>query len=316
MSGRLVTLGEALVLLAPTTVGRLRHVTTLAVRTGGAEASVAIGLSRLGDEAEWVGRLGADELGDLVLSRLRAEGVGTRHVVRDPVAPTSLMIREQRTADVSAVHYYRHGGPGSRLSPADVPEDVVRRADALHVTGITTALSPSARAAVHAAVDAARSGGTVVSLDVNHRSRLWSDDAAAEVLRDLVPRCDLVFAGEDEAALLGAAGDARARARAVLDLGPREVVVKRGARGATAVTADEVLDRPALAVTAVDVVGAGDAFVAGYLHALLAGAPLTERLDTGTRCAAVVVATPGDWEGAPSAAELESLPRESGTVLR
>jgi 2-dehydro-3-deoxygluconokinase len=316
VSGRLVTFGEALVVLTPTAVGPLRTATSLTVRTGGAEANVAIGVSRLGGRADWFGRVGADELGELVVSRLRAEAVGTEHVVRDPAAPTSLMLREQRTADTVRVHYHRAGGPGSRLRPADVPEDLVRGADVLHVTGVTAALSRSALDTVHAAVDAARGGGTLVSLDVNHRRRLWSADEAAAALRALVPRCDVVFAGEQETALLGASGDARSRGRAVLRLGPREVVVLRGAAGATAVTGDETRAHPALPVTVVDVVGAGDAFVAGYLHALMAGGSPADRLDRGTRCAAAVVATPGDWEGAPSAGELDSLWSAPGTVLR
>jgi 2-dehydro-3-deoxygluconokinase len=316
MTGRLFTLGEAMVLLSPTRTGPLRHATSLSVGTGGAEANVAIGVCRLGDHADWVGRVGADELGDLVVSRLRGEGVGVRDVVRDPGAPTSLMIREQRTSDTAAVHYYRRGGPGSRLSPADVPAELVERADVVHLSGITAGLSAGALATLHAVVDAAAGHGTTVSLDINYRRALWSPDAAAPALRGLAERCHVLFAGQDEAELLGFTGSALEQGRGILALGPLEVVVKRGAAGATAVTPTETIEMPAITVTAVDTVGAGDAFVAGHLHGLMDGAGLAERLRLGVRCGAVVASTQGDWEGFPSTRELAALPQETGTVLR
>jgi 2-dehydro-3-deoxygluconokinase len=318
--GGLVTLGETMGLLRTVEYGPLRHARHLQLGVAGAESNVAIGVRRLGHPATWVGRLGTDEMGDLVEATLRGEGVDLC-VGRDPQRPTGLMVKSQRTSSTTKVSYYRVGSAASVLGPEDVPADLVASAAVLHVTGITAALSPSCRAAVDSAVGLARRAGTVVSFDVNHRSALWSDAVARPALRALVGQADIVFAGEDEAALvLGpeVAADASAAelAAALAELGPREVVVKRGARGALAMVDGQRLEESAIPVAAVDPVGAGDAFVAGYLAGLLDGAGPAQRLRTANMTGAFAVTVSGDWEGAPTRGELELLGHTNGTVLR
>ena len=141
-------------MLTAAEVGRLRHASR-SPGVAGAESNVAIGARRLGCPAAWVGRVGEDELGELVVSRIRAEGVDVGGVVRDPGAPTSLMLKERRTADMVRVLYYRRNGPGSRLQPADVDPAQVAAAGVLHVTGITRPWA-TARATVDHAVELAR----------------------------------------------------------------------------------------------------------------------------------------------------------------
>jgi 2-dehydro-3-deoxygluconokinase len=315
-TGGLVTLGETMAALSAPGVGPLRHHRHLDLHVGGAESNVAIGAVRLGGAAAWIGRVGDDELGDLVLTQLRGEGVDISGAVRDPDAPTGLMIESRRTESVSRVAYYRKGSAGSRLVPGDVPAHVVRGARVLHVTGITTALSAGARAATFAAVEEARGAGVPVSLDVNYRSALWPPEEAAAVLRELAVRADLLFAGDGETDLLGASGEPAEVAAKIAGLGPAIVVVKLGARGAVACAEGRVLDVPPRPVTAVDPVGAGDAFVAGYLAELLNGAAVEQCLATAASCGAFAVTVPGHWEGLPSRRELSLLGAERGTVVR
>lgn len=315
MSG-LVTVGETLGLLAAPGIGPLRHAATLTLGVGGAESNVAIGVSRLGGEACWIGRVGADPIGDLVVSRLAGERVDVRHVVRDPVAPTSLMIKEARTPHISRVSYYRTGGPGAQLRPDDLPLDRIATAGVLHVTGITPALSATAAETVRAAVETARTASVPVSVDVNYRSALWSPEQARPVLRDLLAHADIAFAGDDEAELLGLPGLPEEQARDLARLGPRQAVIKLGARGAVAMLDGVLTPVPACPVQAVDPVGAGDAFVAGYLAEFLRGTPPEAALATAARCGAFAVQTSGDWEGMPTRAELGHLDAAPGTVLR
>src|SRR3954447_11787725 len=108
----LVTVGETLVLLAASDPGPLRHARALQVGVGGAESNVAIGVRRLGAEAVWIGRVGCDELGELVLRTLRAERVDVSHAIAEPDVATSLMLRERRTAAATRITYYRRDGPG------------------------------------------------------------------------------------------------------------------------------------------------------------------------------------------------------------
>ncbi|MFC6933034.1 PfkB family carbohydrate kinase [Actinomadura yumaensis] len=155
----LLTIGETLA-VASTPVGTpLRNAADLHLSTAGAESTVAIGVRRLGHTAAWVGVLGADELGARVHRELAAEGVDTRFVRFVPDAPTGFMLRDHRTRDYVSVSYYREHGSGTRLGADDVEAAFAAfdGIDMVHLTGITTALSPSCRAAVLRAVELARS---------------------------------------------------------------------------------------------------------------------------------------------------------------
>lgn len=313
-----VTVGETMGLIQAIEPGPLRHARYLSLSVAGAESNVAIGVRRMGHPATWIGRLGRDEMGDLVEATLRGEGVDLC-IDRDPARPTGLMLKSQRTSSTTRVSYYRVGSAASALRPEDLPLERIASAAILHVTGITAALSPSCMAAIEAAVEHARRHSTLVSFDVNHRTALWTDAVAGPVLRRMAASADIVFAGEDEAAVLlgvDAGVPAGELATAIADLGPAEVVIKRGAAGALALVDGQVADQPGIAVTAVDHVGAGDAFVAGYLAAYLDGADVRERLRTANMTGAFAVTVAGDWEGAPTRDELGLLGHVAGTVLR
>ncbi|WP_020670742.1 sugar kinase [Amycolatopsis nigrescens] len=314
MSGGLFTLGETMAVFT-TPSGRLRHAATVNVGMAGAESNVAIGVRRLGGQASWQGRVGADEPGALVLSKIRGEDVETGTVVTDEAARTGLMLKDYRTADVMRVTYYREHSAGSRLCEADLDAERIAAAGVLHLTGITPALSGSARAAVFTAAEIARSAGVPVSFDVNYRAALWPAELATPVLTDLAGRADVLFAGDDETALLGMDGSGAGLLDGMRALGPAQVVLKLGARGALADVGGARHEVPAFEVRAVDAVGAGDAFVAGYLAELLAGAPPAERLRTAAACGAFAVSVLGDWEGLPTREDLGLLTK-GGTVLR
>jgi 2-dehydro-3-deoxygluconokinase len=155
-----------------------------------------------------------------------------------------------------------------------------------------------------------------VSLDVNYRSKLWSRDEARAVLTPLARHASVLVASDDELGLVAGGraaggtdpdGAELALAAELLDRGVQEVVVKRGAAGAGVHTAAGRWEAPAVPVTSIDTVGAGDAFTAGYLSALLDGGDIAERLRRGTLAGAFAVSTAGDCEGLPSAAELALL---------
>jgi 2-dehydro-3-deoxygluconokinase len=304
-----VTVGESLGLLTAPQSGRLHHNPTLRLGFGGAESNVAIGVARLGGAAAWIGRLGADSLGELILRELRAEGVHP-YPVLDHDAATALMLKERPHPGTARVSYYRRGQAGSRLRPGDIPAAVVADTRILHVTGISAGLGESARTAAHAAVDAATSAGVTVSFDVNHRSALWSDrQTAATAYLELARRAHIVFAGEDEAELLTGADTPQRQLDALLNLGIGCAVVKRGADGAMVATAESRLSAPAVTVPVIDTVGAGDAFVAGWLADLARGATLRQCLDTALACGAFACTGEGDWESVPGRDDLQSLRR-------
>lgn len=309
------TLGETMVSLRTGTPLRLGG--SLAMTMAGAESNVAIGLARLGHTVRWGGRVGADEVGAFILRTLRAESVAVDTVVTDPERPTGLMLAERRVADVSRVSYYRAGSAGCALAIADAAACLADAPRILHVTGITPALSASAAEAVTAAVRLAREAGTLVSVDVNYRSRLWTPEQARPVLSELVRNADIVIASEDELGLVVATPeDEAASARQLADCGVGRLVIKRGARGATLWQDARAHHAPAIPVAVLDTIGAGDAFTAGYLSAVLDGLPPAETLYRGIVTGAFAVAAIGDWEGLPTRDELALLGAESGATLR
>lgn len=307
MSG-VFTFGETMALVRAES-GPWETASSASIGIGGADSNVAIGLARLGVHVSWLGRVGDDALGRRIVRELRAEGIE----VHAPVGPgrTGLMVKEKRTPHTSGVIFYRAGSAGSTLAPEDIPTSVVADAGLVHVTGITAALSASARATVHAVIEVARSKGVPVSFDVNHRPSLWHDEDPAPLYRSLAQRSDIVFAGEDEARLLvGDAGTPLALAHAIAALGPAEVLIKSGSRGSTGVVEGDEITLPALSVPVVDTVGAGDAYVAGYLAARLDGDSAADRVRLATAAGAFACLHIGDWEGLPRRDDLRLLDSE------
>ncbi|TDU91729.1 2-dehydro-3-deoxygluconokinase [Kribbella voronezhensis] len=306
-----LTLGEAMVSIRSKTALRMGGEAHLSV--AGSESNVAIGLARLGHQAAWIGAVGNDEPGRLIQRTLRAEGVDTRYLRFSDESFTGFIAFDQPAHDITRVSYHRRGSAGSTLTAAEclaALEDA--RPRLLHVTGITPALSDQARAATLSAVRAAASAGVQVSLDVNYRGRLWSRADAAAVLRELLPHVHTVFASDDELDLLTDATDPVAE----LLTSVSEVVVTAGGKGAWSHTSAGTIHQPALPVTVVDSIGAGDAFVSGYLSATLDGLPITARLERATAGGAFCVGAFGDWESLPTREELSLLAQSHGTALR
>ncbi|HEY4830171.1 MAG TPA: sugar kinase [Solirubrobacteraceae bacterium] len=299
----LVTLGETMGLITQTGVGHVHNGESMTFGLGGSESNVAIGVRRLGVPATWIGRLGDDPPGRLIQRELRAEGVEVV-AIEDPAA-TGLMTRWRPTAGRGHVIYHRRDSAGSHLQASDVPEELVAGAAVLHGTGITLALGPGPAGALTRAIAVAREAGATVSFDVNYRRALWSEADAAAAIRSVLGDCDLVCAGLDEARILTGH---TAPERAALDLeslGPRQVLITLGERGCLARIDGTTFEVPAPEVTVVDTVGAGDAFVAGYLAELIGGQPPVDRLATAVSAGALAVTAPGDWEGMPDREALE-----------
>jgi 2-dehydro-3-deoxygluconokinase len=308
-----VTVGETMALVAFNDTGPLRVGSAGRLSIGGAESNVAIGLARLGHRSSWIGRVGDDAMGRLIESTLRGEGVDVSAVTRDADVPTGAMLREHRSYDRFRVDYYRKGLAGSRLSPEHLDPGVIGSASIVHVTGISPAVSSTAGAAALHAMQVGRGGGATVSFDVNHRSALWSSAEATATLTDFSRASDIVFAGPEEAELVAGVEPGSLGVEGLIEQlashGAAEVVIKNGVAGAVGWLREgnEVVSVPALAVTCIDPVGAGDAFVAGYLSARLDGLGLRQRLERGAICGAFAVSVSGDWEGAPRRSELGFL---------
>lgn len=309
----LITMGEAMVGLVPPDGDTFRRSTTLRRFTVGAEANVAVGVSRLGLQAQFVGLVGDDLAGEAVRDDLAAEGVDTTHLHTHPTAHTGLLVRELPPLGQPRVGYARRHSAGSHLDPSHLEALELEQARMCHVSGITPALgSGPARAALDG-LRRVREGGGQASCDLNYRARLWSPGEAAPVLAELAEHADIVFGGADEWEMV-----AGTSALADHPLAANRVLVVTGGSGDIRVFVDgEQIIRPSIPTTAVDVVGAGDAFVAGVLAARLAGSPWPDAIDQGAYCGARVVSALGDWTNLPfGQGGLTTIPHQSQEVVR
>jgi 2-dehydro-3-deoxygluconokinase len=297
VAGVVLCVGEPLITLSSADGSPLDSTRELRVSTGGAEFNVAVHLARLGVAARFAGQVGDDPWGRRLLATLAEEGVGTSSVLVHPRRRTGCYLKEP-----GAVYYYRSGSAGSALSqlPEGAHDDVTH----VHLTGITPALSAECARLVRA--ELVRAGPTgagcwTTSFDINYRPALWPPEQAGRALLDLARLASYVFVGLDEAhALWGCATADEIRG---LIPAPAELIVKDGPRPAVAYTTDgEVVSAEPRPTEIVDVVGAGDAFAAGYLAARLPGDNAQPRpsgsaqraLRAGHAIAAAVIASPSD----------------------
>ena len=293
--------------LSPPAGESLRNSATLAIDHAGAESNTCVGLARLGLQVAWVSRLGADTAGDRILAAIRQEGVDVHWVERDAKRSTGLMLKEPG----AGVRYYRRESAASAMGPVLLDRVPVANARAVLVTGVTALISETAHATGLALLERAR-GLRIV--DPNLRSGLWGSDRRAELVLGFVVQCDLLLAGVDELAeILGPGGagktgeagkagqvmdSAEPLARRAAALGPREVVVRGG--DTVGVLADgswsEIDIRRGAAV---DPIGAGDAFNAGYIAIRLRGGSVRDALGAGIQCGAAVTTAVSDTSAFP-----------------
>jgi 2-dehydro-3-deoxygluconokinase len=292
----LIALGETMIALAPPAGASVRTAAQLLVDHAGAESNTCVGLARLGFRVAWVSRLGADAAGDRILDALTAEGPGsidTRWVRRDAARPTGLMIKDPD----AGVRYYRTASAASEMSPDDLTNVPVADARAVLVTGVTALIGPRPHAAGLTLLSTAR-GLRIV--DPNLRKGLWGSDRRAELVRPFVEQCDLLLTGAQELGELIADGEGETLARRASAIGPREVVVREAASiGALADGVWRTLD--IRRDGAVDPIGAGDAFNAGYIAVRLRGGSVDDALRNGARCGAAVTTALSDTSAFPRA---------------
>jgi 2-dehydro-3-deoxygluconokinase len=306
MTADVLTAGETMALLDPVADGEIAHGLGFTLRVAGAESNFAIALSRLGIRTTWVSRLGSDPFGDVIEGTLAGEGLDLRFVERDPARPTGVFFK-WRSGRRSHVLYYRRGSAASTLAPEHVPDEALEGVRLVHLTGITTALSDSARALVLDLAARARAVGVTVVFDPNWRPALWrSAEEAAAAQQDVLPNVDWYLCGTEEGCALFGVEDVKELLGAIRASGSANAVVRIGARGCVVQDAEGAFEVPPVRVEAVlDEVGAGDAFAAGFAYGLLQGWNAADCARAANLIAAAALGGTGDWETLPRLHEVE-----------
>ncbi|MGG6313164.1 sugar kinase [Paenibacillus macerans] len=310
-----VTFGESMALLIAEGGKGLEYANVLSPSFGGAESNVAIGLARLGHASGWCGRLGDDPFGRRIYKAVRGEGVDMSRAQLTDEAPTGLMVREN-VAGKSSVYYYRKLSAASFMRPEHLDEAYIAGAKVLHITGITPALSASCIETANAAVEMAKRNGVKVSFDPNLRLKLWSVEEARKVLLPLAMKADYFLPGLDELKLLYETDSMDAITDKLREL-PAVSIIKGGDDCTYVLEQGKLTSVPYFKVEhVIDTVGAGDGFCAGFLAGVVRGYKMEEAVRLGNLIGSQVIQAVGDWEGLPSAAEIERLLAGKGHVER
>jgi 2-dehydro-3-deoxygluconokinase len=307
-----VTVGEAMLRLSVPPGITMEAAQSLQVHVAGSEANVAVALARLGRRVAWVSRLPEGPLGRRVAIALSGQGVDLSHVSWIPNARLGIFYVELALPPRRVMTVYdRRDSPASQMSVDSFPWSVVEGSRLVHISGITPALSASCRELSQQIAIRARAAGVAFSLDVNYRAKLWGIDEAKSCLAALANEADLLLVGREDARDIFGLEGAPETVLSDLVKSTRafNVVLTLGDEGAAfhSPVASGVV--PAVPVTVVDRLGAGDAFAAGAIYGFLDG-DLARGVELGTAMASLVLGTTGD-QLISGLAEIEEVLRGS-----
>jgi 2-dehydro-3-deoxygluconokinase len=331
MSGRLVCFGEMLVRLSAPQGEMLLQTPQLAAHIGGAEANVAICVSRLGGQAAMATALPDNPLGHAARDELRRHGVDVAAVTFAPGRMGLYFLTPGAVLRPSEIVYDRAGSAFAEKADAIAWDAPLKGAAMLHVSGITPAVSATGGQAALAAVAAANAANVPVSFDGNYRAKLWEArrETGAPILRKLLESATLAFIDERDIALvLGETfADRNAAAAAAFKAFPKLQRIAATTRTTHAVDAfslgatlhhrngELTQAKPLELGNVVDRIGGGDAFAGGLLHGLMKNWPTDDALSFALHTAAAKHGQVGDASHA-SEALIRSLMADGGKDVR
>lgn len=307
-------------------------ITSFAAYVGGSPTNISVGGKRLGLNTVALTALGADPVGDFIMAFLEKEGVETKFIPRKPGNRTSAVVLGIEPPNKFPLVYYRDNCADIELTIDDVLAAPVQDCRVFQFAGTNLCKEPS-RSATFFAAELARKAGAEVVFDIDFRPDQWHDPRAFGVVaRAIMPLVDIVLGTEDEinaAMLIDPAqihlthsqvsdtkvmGDVDASIEHLLTLGPKALMQKRGAHGLRIHIATEKIDVPGFPVEVYNILGAGDAFAAGFLCGYLKGKSWYESGRLATACGAIVVTKHGCANFMPTWDELMAFIDSHGGI--
>ncbi len=303
--------------------GRLEDMLSFTKYLGGSPCNTAVGVARLGLKPAMLTRVGDEHNGRFVRQTLQAEGVDVSHVLTDPKRLTALVFLGIQDKETFPLIFYRENCADMAISEDDFDADFIASAKALLLSG-THLSQPAIYASCRKAMAHAKQAGTRVVLDIDYRPVLWgltspgmgeqrfvpSSEVSAH-LQSVIDQCDLVVGTEEEIHIAGGSADTLVALRRLRELTAATLVVKRGPMGCVVFDGaipDDIekgLKGPGFPVDVYNVLGAGDAFMSGFLRGWIRDEPITQCCAYANACGAIVVSRHGCAPAMPSWEELQ-----------
>jgi len=305
-----ISIGSCIVELAPTTSGApLAQAQALNLFPSGSATNFAFAAARLGLKVSLISRVGQDELGAFITTRLKNAGVDISHILPTPGILTSLSICRVDGKGEKFFYFYRFPGysdPLCELSPEDLNDEFLSQGKLLHFSEACVR-EPKLRQVVFLAAQKVRARGGRILYCPNFRG-IWRDgeEEMKALQRKTVALADLLILNEQEAAII-TGRPAEEAGKILLEWGPEAVVITAGGKGAQLFSAQENEFVPAHQVPVIYDVGAGDTFQAGFVAGLSWGKSLVESVRLGVAAAALRISRSGDPAALPTAEEVREL---------
>ena len=314
--------------------GRLEDMQSFAKYLGGSSCNVAAGLARLGSRSSMLTRVGDEHMGRFVREALEAEGVDTSHVATDPRRLTALVILGIADRHSFPHIFYRENCADMGIETSDFDEDYIASSRALAITGTHISTDQTFEVA-RQAIAFAKKAGTKVILDIDYRPVLWgltaqgsgeeryvASDIVTERIQSIIHDFDMLVGTEEEIFIAGGHSDARAALQAIREKTDATLVMKRGPigcvvyEGAIPENLDDGASAPGVKIEVLNTLGAGDAFLSGFLHGWLEGENWETCAKYGNACGGLVVSRHGCTPAMPTKLELSDYMARADSVPR
>jgi 5-dehydro-2-deoxygluconokinase len=312
----------------------LEDVSTFAKYLGGSPANTSVGVSRLGLKSAMLSRVGDEQMGHFVRAQLAREGVDVTHVSTDPRRLTALVLLAVKDRDNFPHIFYREQCADMALAEGHVAPDFIASATGLLISG-TLLSQETTRRACHRAVALAAAAGTRVILDIDYRPVLWGLAGAAQgesrfvssaevtaQFSALLPACSLIVGTEEEIRIAGGGENTLEALNSIRQQSKALIILKRGADGCVAFPesipgkVEDGIVSKGFAVEVFNVLGAGDAFMAGFLSGWLRDQSIAECCRIANACGAIVVSRHGCAPAMATAIELKHFLEHGSTTPR
>ncbi len=330
-----ICLGRASVDLYGQQIGsHLEDMTSFNKSLGGSSCNIAFGTARLGLKSSMLTRVGDEQFGKFIRAELETVGCDTQHVVTDPNRLTAVVMLAIKNKDGFPLLFYRTDCADMAIDVVDFDEAYIASSKSLLITG-THFSTPHVDNVARTAIKYARKNDTKVILDIDYRPVLWgltslgdgdtrfvSDNSVTEHLQSIVPLCDLIVGTEEEIHITGGSTDTIECLKKIRTLTDAVLVVKRGASGCSVfedVIPDHIDDAffsQGVQVDVLNVLGAGDAFMSGFLRGWLKGESYAKCCAYANACGALVVSRHGCAPAIPSVVELDYYLARQNEILR
>ncbi len=331
----IICIGRVAVDLYAEQIGsRLEDVGSFTKYLGGSSGNIAVGAARMGLKSAMLSRVGDEHMGRFVLETLQKEGVDVSNLKTDSERLTALVILGIKDKETFPLIFYRENCADMAIDEKDINEDFIASAKSLLITG-THLSTEKVLGASKLALNYAKKNNTLRCLDIDYRPVLWgltgkgqgeerfvADQSVSKRLQAILPEFDLIVGTEEEINIAGGAEDTITSLRNIRALTKATLVVKRGPLGACVIdgeipdSLDDGINVRGVQVEVLNVLGAGDAFMSGFLKGWINQEPFEKCLQYANACGAMVVSRHGCCPAMPTLEELSNYLRRSDEISR